>query len=97
MSLLHSTSYTRNHEKNKDENSAVVFDLTKTPQFRVGLVIHRVADGFGARANNLYNYLELNRRVWTFYYLIFRQLTIILVSRTDSARDFDSLDKQNLG
>lgn len=59
MSLLHSTSYTRNQ---KDGDSTAILDLTKMPLFRVGIVIHRVTDGHAARANNLYNYLDLNRR-----------------------------------
>jgi len=33
------------------------------PNTRVGLVIHKAGDGTAARANSLYNYLEVNRRV----------------------------------
>jgi translation initiation factor eIF-2B subunit gamma len=30
---------------------------------RVGVVLHREKDGHASRANNLYSYMELNRRV----------------------------------
>lgn len=30
---------------------------------RVGLIAHKAEDGIAARANNLYNYLDINRRV----------------------------------
>ena len=33
------------------------------PTTRVGLVVHKAEDGIAARANNLYNYLDINRRV----------------------------------
>ena len=33
------------------------------PNTRVGLVAHKVGDGIAARVNNLYNYLDINRRV----------------------------------
>lgn len=33
------------------------------PNTRVGLVVHKAGDGVAARANNLYSYLEINRRV----------------------------------
>ena len=33
------------------------------PSTRVGLIVHRAEDGIAARAYNLYNYLDINRRV----------------------------------
>jgi hypothetical protein len=33
------------------------------PSTRVGLIVHKAGDGIAARANNLYNYLDINRRV----------------------------------
>ena len=33
------------------------------PSTRVGLIVHRAGDGIAARANDLYNYLDINRRV----------------------------------
>jgi len=33
------------------------------PSARVGLIVHKAGDGIAARANNLYSYLDINRRV----------------------------------
>ena len=33
------------------------------PSTRVGLIVHKAGDGFATRVNNLYSYLEINRRV----------------------------------
>ena len=33
------------------------------PSTRVGLTVHKAGDGIAARANNLYSYLDINRRV----------------------------------
>ena len=33
------------------------------PNTRVGLIAHRAGDGLAARANNLYSYLDINRKV----------------------------------
>ena len=33
------------------------------PSLRIGLVIHRKEDGYAARANDPWNYMELNRMV----------------------------------
>ncbi|KAI0368336.1 UDP-3-O-glucosamine N-acyltransferase [Pilatotrama ljubarskyi] len=40
------------------------------PSLRVGLVVHRSAQGFASRANNLHTYLELNRFVRPPVYVI---------------------------
>jgi len=33
------------------------------PSPRVGLIVHKAGDGIAARADNLYSYLDINRRV----------------------------------
>lgn len=33
------------------------------PNTRVGLIVHKAGDGIASRASNLYNYLDINRRV----------------------------------
>lgn len=33
------------------------------PSTRVGLIVQKAGDGIAARASNLYNYLDINRRV----------------------------------
>ena len=33
------------------------------PNTRVGLTVHKVGDGIAARVENLYSYLDINRRV----------------------------------
>ena len=33
------------------------------PSTRVGLIVHKAEDGIAARVNNLYSYLDINRRV----------------------------------
>lgn len=33
------------------------------PSLRIGLILHRLADGYAARANDPWNYMELNRMV----------------------------------
>lgn len=39
------------------------FGPTETSSLRVGVVVHRAASGYTARANTLHTYLESNRHV----------------------------------
>jgi translation initiation factor eIF-2B subunit gamma len=41
-------------------------DEADDASFRVGVVIHRVSEGYAGRANNLQSYLDLNRHVRPF-------------------------------
>ncbi|KAH8116631.1 UDP-3-O-glucosamine N-acyltransferase [Phellopilus nigrolimitatus] len=71
LALQHSTSYHPSSRKSKAASS--VGSLVSSPStndeegdaeppsLRVGLVVHSLANGYAARANNVHAYLELNR------------------------------------
>lgn len=45
----------------EEEDGSITSDYG--PSTRVGLVVQKARDGVAARASNLYDYLEINRRV----------------------------------
>lgn len=62
--LKHSTLNEPNtitYKEDPEDDGEVTTD--HGPSTRVGLVVHKAGDGIAARANNLYSYLDINRRV----------------------------------
>ena len=52
--------------KSADQQLGLKDEYDIEPSLRCGIVIHRLSDGYAARANNIWSYLELNRNVSPF-------------------------------
>jgi len=61
--LKHSTLNEPNTITYKDPEGDGEITTNHGPSTRVGLIVHKAEDGIAARANNLYSYLDINRRV----------------------------------
>jgi len=60
--LKHSTLNEPNTVTYKEEEDGRII-TNHGPSTRVALITHKAGDGIAARADNLYNYLDINRRV----------------------------------
>ena len=60
--LKHSTLDEPNTITYKEEEDSRIL-TNHGPNTRVGLIVHKAGDGIAARVNNLYSYLDINRRV----------------------------------
>jgi len=60
--LKHSTLNEPNTITYKEEEDGRI-TTNHGPNTRVGLIIHKAGDGIAARVDNLYSYLDINRRV----------------------------------